>query len=205
MGGARYNRRRVKGFYRILVNGVFLLSLLACIVAVAMGVRSYWVNEHVARLDVERGTGLNAWRKVISHRGVIAWATEGPRMRVFHDPGFTPGVWMYHASPAGERTLADGLLGKGNTLQQWGFIYHRWPQTELWNSGVAPFVADEVFGLPYWAVAAVFGAGPLWRFRRQFGYGRLRDRSRENLCRVCGYDLRATPERCPECGMIPAT
>ena len=79
----------------------------------------------------------------------------------------------------------------------WGFSFNvlRTPKG-YWVHGDRIFL--NVF-TPYWlpmACAAVLPA--IWlvlalRARRRRGIG---------LCTACGYDLRATPERCPECGAV---
>jgi hypothetical protein len=51
--------------------------------------------------------------------------------------------------------------------------------------------------IPFWLILALLAPLPtIWLVSRL----RRRRRLADNLCPVCGYDLRATPGRCPECG-----
>jgi hypothetical protein len=64
-----------------------------------------------------------------------------------------------------------------------------------WEHRTMPKVGREAHSLavPYWFLLLVSLALPIhwWRRRR---------RPLPGHCRVCGYDLRASPQRCPECG-----
>jgi hypothetical protein len=76
---------------------------------------------------------------------------------------------------------------------------------ELQSKGAERLLTGRTTWAPLWMIALAAAllpsvtAGRLWSKRRQRARRRLND-----LCRKCGYDLRATPERCPECGTIPA-
>lgn len=53
--------------------------------------------------------------------------------------------------------------------------------------------------IPYWFLCVLTAVFPLWWYRR---LRKNRHRLRAGLCVNCGYDLRASKERCPECGTV---
>ncbi len=58
----------------------------------------------------------------------------------------------------------------------------------------------RLIAAPWWFLSLIPAGLIVWRFRVN---RRRRLAMTKNLCVQCGYDLRGTPERCPECGTVP--
>jgi hypothetical protein len=63
--------------------------------------------------------------------------------------------------------------------------------------GIQGATLSKAVRIPYWAIVVAGAPLPIIWAQRSL---RARRERTAGLCRVCGYDLRATPERCPECG-----
>ena len=56
--------------------------------------------------------------------------------------------------------------------------------------------------IPYYVLILIALPLPvIWCYQIQGRWGREK-RRRLGLCEQCGYDLRGSPERCPECGLV---
>jgi hypothetical protein len=80
-------------------------------------------------------------------------------------------------------------------MNDFGFAFTR-KEVEFVNPDGSKTVIWNVV-LPHWLLACASGVMPL-----VYGVARMRRKWRcyQGRCAACGYDLRASPERCPECG-----
>jgi hypothetical protein len=68
---------------------------------------------------------------------------------------------------------------------------------------VSGIVAFTQIVVPWWFLFVCLSLSPArWLVLLHHRIRRRRENRRRGLCRRCGYDLRATPERCPECGTL---
>jgi len=98
------------------------------------------------------------------------------------------------------------LMGNGRPSANWlwevgDFAVARRSYPYASRSGRAPYLSvDTSLYLPYWLIILICIVPSAW-WLLVLRQKRLRAaRALNGRCLSCGYDLRATPERCPECG-----
>jgi hypothetical protein len=113
--------------------------------------------------------------------------------------------WEYAKFIAGPPIKSKGLFPWPTLNHQLaGFGYDTFQKSQKAFLGIVDITGNESYlEFPHAAVSVLMLILPwVWLVR----YRRRRRQSRVGLCEVCGYDLRASPLRCPECGTPnPAT
>jgi hypothetical protein len=181
----------MKYFRRRAFSGSASLSLFLIVAATLFSVRSRSTADEI-------GWGSSNERYYFS---VDCWRGEIGIHRFFTpDEPLHRSRHYFHVEEWGAGNTLD------NTERTW-VILNGLPNMRIFGTrflgfGIYWFCFEANYAInlfiPLWAV--IFGAIPIpayWAIRR------LRTNFRTGYCAQCGYDLRATRERCPECGTIP--
>jgi hypothetical protein len=178
-----------------------MLSLVLCVATVALWVRSYGGSDYVVRLW---GHAIDGYA-VTTRQQTLAVARGRVRLSIAEHTGYHEGrvnadVGREFFRPKWSSGRLDARDGgwdapSGTIWNRLGFAHWR----TGWSSSFADIV-EEQWVAPIWPAAAAFAILPAAWGRRVVRRWR---RHGPGLCAACGYDLRATPERCPECGAVP--
>jgi hypothetical protein len=138
--------------------------------------------------------GDELWVRFAGH-SLVAYGADGPQAAAARGFFFRPleethGDTTYEGPSGLLRLLRAGSMGTASAGFAGVEVY--WDV----NGPVPNFRAVVVPAAYPLALAAVLPA--LWAARRARG----RRRAAAGHCLACGYDLRATPDRCQECGAV---
>jgi hypothetical protein len=161
--------------YRLL-SIACALSLALCIATAVLWARSYRTGEQWLWMDRGDGRPSDYYNALIIGDGRLAFirlpSTSKERA-----------MWHIHSTP---RLIADP------------------PDFGVQRHALGFFLLGQPGGLtrgvvaPLWAIVAIAAMLPGWYAASWFS--RKRHHLPGQLCRNCGYDLRASKDTCPECG-----
>jgi hypothetical protein len=172
-------------------NGLAALSLLLCVATVGMWVRSYCVRDI---LSFGRAGGSDYLAQSILGRLHV--------MTHFGNGG-SGGSFYAGDRLSSQAAWSGGMSGYPLQVQRHlGLVWQNYDRVHFdprTGGRFPPFTTKHrLIVVPYAYPVGVFAIAPItWLLAR-----RTR-RSRAGFCPGCGYDLRATPDRCPECGAVP--
>jgi hypothetical protein len=167
----------VRRTFRILRAVATLLSLLLCITSAVFWIRSRRVTDTLILDPFPTQWSLS------SSSGTVFLARERPWLE---PEDLKRGI---KTAPY-ERTF----LGFGSKQSQESRTW----QNKSGSRSIGYITNIRAYFLPLWFCLVVFSILPVIQIHR---VTRRVRRRRRGLCPKCGYDMRASPEKCPECGM----
>jgi hypothetical protein len=190
----------VKRLLRIPLNAATVLSLLLCVTFCVLALSPLTV------LRFPVGAGETYF--IVNGRGGVRFVRQAAAAAV--PSGFAPITSELDvinvSQPNGEPLPGFRNAGGAFDGSRLGWRRERvgWQMLPGSSGGVSRpgpnslFVFDSASAsLPYWL--GILATGAVAALRLAPG----RRARRAGVCAACGYDLRATSDRCPECGTIP--
>ena len=182
--------RRLAG---VIFNVLAALSLVLCVAAAALWVRSYYATDTLRWSDPRPPAGWRrtpAWQCWMSGAGQVLYLRVVPADPAAPEFGHEP---LRHVTdPPPRASVAEG---------QWVVREFRGAAGFQYGAGSGLGYRGRAWAVPLWFVVLVLALPPAaWavRFVRR---RRRRRRVAAGRCIVCGYDLTANVSgMCPECG-----
>jgi hypothetical protein len=188
----------VRRIGRYILNTLTVLSLVLCAGAVGLWVRSHGRVDRARWVRIVRDDAK--FTEVSSSHGRLGFAIMSFSVPRAGDSGLPTGLGFSshrtdgsdYFEPGLVEDFEDDLRRAGREAPSHGFLLAHPPPL--------PAVASRTLAsVPHSFVVAVFAPCPISSLSMKL----IRRRAKKGHCVKCGYDIRAIPDRCPECGTIP--